>query len=382
MLDLAGDFRYPCRPFSNRPGGMQRADFRFDLPEDLIAKYPAPQRSGSRLLCLDGVSGGVEHRQFNDLPQMLREGDLLVFNDTRVIPARLFGQKATGGRVEILLERFSDASMALAQIRASKAPRVGTEIRLLEKNGEQTGAIVVTVTGRQGSLYELAFPADRGVLQVLGQYGHVPLPPYIDRRDEAVDEQRYQTVYAREPGAVAAPTAGLHFDQALLDQLAGQGVRSAFVTLHVGAGTFTPVRVDDIREHRMHSEWIEVSADVVAQICATRQRGGRVIAVGTTSVRSLEAACAPGHLQPFRGDTDIFIYPGYRFACVDAMITNFHLPESTLLMLVSAFAGQQHVLAAYREAVARRYRFFSYGDAMWIEGSLPPLLREKEQAGP
>ncbi len=358
---------------------MQRAEFHFDLPPHLIAKYPAAQRTDSRLLCLDGVNGAVRHRQFGDLPQMLNAGDLLVFNDTRVIPARLFGQKASGGRVEILLERFSDASRALAQVRASKTPKVGSQIRLLEKNGDQPGEIEVTVIGRQDNLFELAFPVGREILQVLEQYGHVPLPPYIDRQDDAGDSQRYQTVYAREPGAVAAPTAGLHFDQPLLQQLASQGVQSAFVTLHVGAGTFTPVRVDDIREHRMHSEWIEVSEAVVDQARIARQRGGRVIAVGTTSVRSLETASASGSLQAYRGDTDIFIYPGYRFACVDAMITNFHLPESTLLMLVCAFAGQQNVLAAYREAVIQRYRFFSYGDAMWVAGSLPPLLREQGQ---
>jgi S-adenosylmethionine:tRNA ribosyltransferase-isomerase len=381
-LDLVGDFRYPCRLFSNRPGGMQRADFRFDLPAELIAKYPAAQRSGSRMLCLDGVGGGVQHRQFADLPGLLDAGDLLVFNDTRVIPARLFGQKASGGRVEILLERFNGSSTALAQVRASKTPKTGSEIRLLEKPGDWPGDIVVTVTGRRGRLFELAFPEGREIMQILDQCGHVPLPPYIDRQDEAADLQRYQTVYAREPGAVAAPTAGLHFDQPLLQQLASQGVRSAFVTLHVGAGTFTPVRVDDIREHRMHSEWIEVSEEVVSQVRLARQRGGRVIAVGTTSVRSLETACASGSLQAYRGDTDIFIYPGYRFACVDAMITNFHLPESTLLMLVCAFAGQDKVLAAYREAVVRRYRFFSYGDAMWVEGRLPSLLRERARVDP
>ncbi len=358
---------------------MQRADFRFDLPEELIAKYPAAQRSGSRLLCLDGVGGEVRHRQFSDLPDLLDAGDLLVFNDTRVIPARLHGQKASGGKVEILLERFYGESKALAQVRASKTPKAGSEIRLLEKAGNRPGDITVTVTGRQDNLFELAFPGDREILQILEQFGHVPLPPYIDRQDEAADLQRYQTVYAREPGAVAAPTAGLHFDQALLDQLASKGVQSSFVTLHVGSGTFAPVRVDDVREHRMHSEWIEVSEEVVQRVRSTRRRGGRVIAVGTTSVRSLETACASGSLQAYRGDTDIFIFPGYRFACVDAMITNFHLPESTLLMLVCAFAGREEVLAAYREAVNRNYRFFSYGDAMWVEGSRPPLLQKMEQ---
>lgn len=357
---------------------MQRADFRFDLPEELIAKYPASQRTGSRLLCLDGVNGAMRHRQFSDLPQWLNPGDLLVFNDTRVIPARMFGNKSSGGRVEMLLERITGESTALAQMRASKTPKAGSRIQLLEKAGDHLSEFVLTVIGRQDNLFELEFPAGRQVLEILEQCGHVPLPPYINREDETPDLQRYQTVYAREPGAVAAPTAGLHFDEALLDQLASKGVQSAFLTLHVGAGTFTPVRVDDIRQHRMHSEWIEVSEEVVEQVRQTRQRGGRVIAVGTTSVRSLETACASGRMKAYSGDTDIFIYPGYRFTCVDALITNFHLPESTLLMLVCAFAGQDNVLAAYQEAVARAYRFFSYGDAMWIEGSLPPLLKEKD----
>lgn len=351
---------------------MQRTDFHFDLPAELIAKYPATQRSGSRLLCLEGVTGAVQHRQFIDLPDLLKPGDLLVFNDTRVIPARLFGQKTSGGRVEILLERILDDTTALVQLRASKTPKTGAHIVLLEKSGDRPSGLSVTVVGRRDNLFELEFPRDTGVLKVLDTLGHVPLPPYIDRQDDETDLARYQTVYARQPGAVAAPTAGLHFDQALLDRLASQGVESGFVTLHVGSGTFQPIRVDDIREHAMHAEWIEVSPQLVAQVEQTRRRGGRVIAVGTTSVRCLETASQTGELLPYTGDTSIFIYPGYRFACIDVLLTNFHLPESTLLMLVSAFAGQEHVLQAYRDAVEHRYRFFSYGDAMWIEGSLPP----------
>ena len=338
---------------------MKRADFHFDLPEELIAKYPAAERSGSRLLCLDGVGGGVAHRQFTELPDLLNAGDLLVFNDTRVIPARLFGQKASvgrkesagrkasvgqkvsGGKVEILLERVVGDRRVLAQLRASKAPREGVGIQLFEKNARDLAGVTVTVVGRHDNLFELDFPADRGIFEVLDELGHVPLPPYIDRQDEAPDLQRYQTVYAREPGAVAAPTAGLHFDEALLQRLADRGVGSAFVTLHVGAGTFQPVRVEDIRDHSMHAEWIELSSQVCEQIAQTRARGARVIAVGTTSVRCLETASRGGELKPYCGDTDIFIYPGYRFACVDALITNFHLPESSLLMLVSAFAGRR-----------------------------------------
>jgi S-adenosylmethionine:tRNA ribosyltransferase-isomerase len=297
-----------------------------------------------------------------------------------VIPARLFGQKASGGRVEILLERLIDGNRALAQLRASKSPKAGTGIHLLEKNGKALSGLIVTVAGRQDDLYELDFPAGSVVFEVLEQLGHVPLPPYISRQDDAGDRQRYQTVYARQPGAVAAPTAGLHFDQALLQQLAAKGVASAFVTLHVGAATFQPVRVEDIRQHRMHAEWIEVSSQVCEQVLQTRARGGRVIAVGTTSVRCLETASRTGTLAPFVGETDIFIYPGYRFACVDALITNFHLPESTLLLLVSAFAGRQAVLEAYRQAVAHRYRFFSYGDAMLIQGRCKPSMLEQTES--
>ncbi len=342
---------------------MRRTDFHFDLPPELIAQHPAAERSASRLLCLDGDSGALADRQFRDLPQLLRAGDLLVFNDTRVIPARLFGRKETGGRVEVLVERVLDAHRVLAHVRASKSPKAGGQLSL-------EGGITADVLGRQGELFELTLSGDAGesALDLLERHGHMPLPPYIARADANDDRERYQTVYADKRGAVAAPTAGLHFDQAMLDTLAAQGVASAFVTLHVGAGTFQPVRVDDIRDHRMHAETIEVSETVVAAVARTRARGGRVVAVGTTSVRSLESAARAGggELRPFAGDTDIFITPGYEFRVVDVLLTNFHLPESTLLMLVSAFAGYENIMAAYRHAVDERYRFFSYGDAMLL----------------
>lgn len=343
---------------------MQRSDFHFDLPEDLIAYRPAAQRDGSRLLAVEGEAAPA-HRQFPDIVDYLQAGDLLVFNDTRVIPARLYAQKQTGGRVEILIERMLDEHRAIAHLRASKSPKAGAVLSLAANEQADPGGDRVEVTGRDGALFALRF--DRPVLDVLQQWGHMPLPPYIDRQDEAEDRERYQTVYASRDGAVAAPTAGLHFTEALIAQCREKGVDTAFVTLHVGAGTFQSVRVDDIREHQMHSEYIEVSDAVCRQVEAARARGGRVVAVGTTSVRSLESACrASGQLAPFQGDSDIFIYPGYRFKCVDAMITNFHLPESTLIMLVSAFMGRERILAAYREAVAQRYRFFSYGDAMLL----------------
>lgn len=338
---------------------MKRTDFHYDLPDELIARYPAPERSASRLLVLDRQSGALQDRQFRELPAFLRPGDLLVFNNTRVIPARLFGQKETGGKVEILVERITGEQTCLAHVRASKSPKPGSRI-LIEGGGE------LLMEGREGELFQLRHTSDGSLLQRLEQSGHMPLPPYIDRADEALDQQRYQTVYAEKPGAVAAPTAGLHFDDAVLEQLRVNGVETAFVTLHVGAGTFQPVRADDIRDHQMHAEWLSVDADIVARIQATKARGGRVIAVGTTSVRCLETAAQSGQLQPFEGDTRIFIYPGYQFRVIDGLITNFHLPESTLIMLVSALAGQDNVLQAYRHAVAQRYRFFSYGDAMLI----------------
>ncbi len=336
---------------------MQRADFYFDLPADRIAQRPLEQRTASRLLCLDGRTGRLDDRVFSDLPQVLEPGDMLVVNDTQVIRARLFGAKATGGRVEILIERVTGQRSALAQVRASKTPRAGTVITL-------DGSGRVTVGGRQDTLFELVF--DEPVDTVMSASGHVPLPPYIDRADDAADAARYQTVYADKPGAVAAPTAGLHFDDALLADLEARGIGRTTVTLHVGAGTFQPVRVDDVAEHRMHAERVVVDASVCEAVRDTRQRGGRVVAVGTTAVRSLEAAAASGTLEPFDGDTRLYIVPGYRFRAVDAMITNFHLPESTLLMLVCAFAGHAPVMAAYRHAVEQGYRFFSYGDAMFL----------------
>ncbi len=337
---------------------MQRQDFHFDLPAELIAQFPAAERAASRLLMLDGADGVLRDLQFRDLPGLLRRGDLLVFNDTRVIPARLFGEKASGGKVEVLVERILDSARVLAHVRASKSPKPGSWLTL-------EGALEAEMLGRQGDLFELRFSGGE-VLELLKRYGRMPLPPYIERDAAGADAERYQTVYARREGAVAAPTAGLHFDETMLTQLEAQGIERAFVTLHVGAGTFQPVRVDDIREHVMHHEYLEVSAETCAAIAATRARGGRVVAVGTTVVRSLESAARGGELQPFRGETDIFIYPGYEFRVVDALVTNFHLPESTLLMLVSAFAGYDHVMAAYRHAVAQRYRFFSYGDAMFV----------------
>lgn len=341
---------------------MQRADFHYELPEELIARYPSEQRSDCRLLCVEGSSGALTHRRFPDLLSLLAPGDLLVFNDTRVIPARLHGHKASGGKIEMLLERPLDAHRGLVHLRSSKSPKPGTEL-IFE------GGIHAVVEGRQEALFELRFLGETPMIALLEAHGHMPLPPYITRDDELSDRERYQTVYARRDGAVAAPTAGLHFDQPLLDELAEKGVQSAFVTLHVGAGTFQPVRVDDIREHHMHSEWVEVSAATCAQIRATQAAGKRVIAVGTTSVRCLESAClhsADGQIAPFSGDTDIFIYPGYQWRCVDALITNFHLPESTLMMLVSAFGGYDTIMHAYREAVESRYAFFSYGDAMFL----------------
>jgi S-adenosylmethionine:tRNA ribosyltransferase-isomerase len=337
---------------------MQRSDFTYELPDELIARYPAEQRAQSRLLVLDGDSGDIRDRQFADLPDFLRPGDLLVLNDTRVIPARLRGRKASGGAVEVLVERILTDGEVLAHVRASKSPKPGMLLTLEE-------AFDVAVLGREGDLFRLKFPGE-DVVELLEQYGHLPLPPYIDRPDEILDRDRYQTVYAREAGAVAAPTAGLHFDTAMLDTLQAAGIETTYVTLHVGAGTFQPVREDDLSRHVMHAEQARVSQDVVDAVTRTRQRGGRVIAVGTTAVRSLESAAAEGELAPFNADTRLFILPGYRFHVVDALITNFHLPESTLLMLVSAFSGHGNIMRAYHHAVEQRYRFFSYGDAMLL----------------
>ena len=346
---------------------MRRQDFSYDLPDELIAQHPLPERSASRLLTLDGESAALAHRQFRELPQLLAPGDLLVFNDTRVLPARLWGRKETGGRVEILLERLTGERSALMHIRASKSPRPGTGIDLCADAHSDPADESITVAGREGELFVIE--SARPLAPLLARFGHMPLPPYIERSDALEDRERYQTVYARRDGAVAAPTAGLHFDEALLHALERVGVERCSVTLHVGAGTFQPVRADNIQDHQMHAEYLEVGEAACEAIRRTRQRGGRVVAVGTTAVRSLETASAQGEIAPYLGDTRLFIYPGYLFHCVDAMITNFHLPESTLLMLVSAFAGREAVLAAYAEAVRERYRFFSYGDAMFVTPS-------------
>ncbi|MDY0006489.1 MAG: tRNA preQ1(34) S-adenosylmethionine ribosyltransferase-isomerase QueA [Spongiibacteraceae bacterium] len=354
---------------------MYRSDFHFELPDALIARRPPAQRGDSRLLVLDPARPACEHRQFGELPALLSPGDLLVFNDTRVIPARLFGRKASGGQVEILVERVLDEQRLLTQVRASKAPRPGSQI-VLAARPDAAADIAVTMAARRGSWFELVFPVGETVLQVLERLGHMPLPPYIDRPDDAVDRERYQTVFSRREGAVAAPTAGLHFTDALIDACTSRGIEHGFLTLHVGAGTFQPMRVEQVEEHRMHSEWLSVGAALCEQVRACRARGGRVVAVGTTAARALESAAAGGELQAFEGETDIFIYPGYRFRAIDALITNFHLPESTLLMLVSAFAGRERVLAAYREAVAQGYRFFSYGDAMLVFPQRTPRMDE------
>ncbi|GLQ74895.1 tRNA preQ1(34) S-adenosylmethionine ribosyltransferase-isomerase QueA [Vibrio penaeicida] len=345
---------------------MQVSDFHFELPDELIARYPQPERTASRLLQLEGDSGALIDGTFKDVLEQVQPGDLLVFNNTRVIPARMFGRKASGGKLEALVERVLDEHTILAHVRCSKPPKPGTEL-FLGENDEYLAEMVA----RHDVLFEIKFKSDKNVLDILNDIGHMPLPPYIDRPDEDTDKERYQTVYNEKPGAVAAPTAGLHFDEALLEQIKGKGVEFAYVTLHVGAGTFQPVRVDNINDHHMHAEYVEVPQDVVDAIAATKKRGGRVIAVGTTSVRSLESAAQEAkkkgvEFEPFFGDTEIFIYPGYEYQLVDCLITNFHLPESTLIMLVSAFAGYDNVMRAYEHAVQEQYRFFSYGDAMFI----------------
>ena len=344
---------------------MKKSDFHYDLPPELIAQAPLPERSASRLLVVPPAPAAFDDRRFSEIPGLLRAGDLLVFNDTRVIPARLFGRKATGGRVEILIERLLGDDQARAQLGVSKSPRAGARIAL-DAGGE------AEVLGRDGEFYLLCFHIEGPLEQYLRQVGRLPLPPYIQREPDAGDAERYQTVFAREAGAVAAPTAGLHFDQALLDALRARGVGFGHVTLHVGAGTFQPVRADDLSGHVMHAERISVGAALIERIHRTRAAGGRVVAVGTTVVRALEsamratAAHPEGELQPFAGESRLFILPGYRIRSVDALVTNFHLPESTLLMMVSAFAGRDRILAAYAHAVRERYRFFSYGDAMLL----------------
>ncbi|MDF2185325.1 tRNA preQ1(34) S-adenosylmethionine ribosyltransferase-isomerase QueA [Grimontia hollisae] len=345
---------------------MQVSDFHFDLPDSLIARYPQPDRTASRLLQLNGNTGELSHRQFTDILDLVEPGDLMVFNNTRVIPARVYGRKASGGKIEVLVERMLDEKTILAHVRSSKSPKPGTQL-FLGENDEFEAEMVA----RHDALFEIRFAGEQAVLDILNQVGHMPLPPYIDRPDEDSDKERYQTVYNEKPGAVAAPTAGLHFDENILAALKEKGVQTAFVTLHVGAGTFQPVRVENINDHVMHAEYAEVPQEVVDAVLATKARGNRVIAVGTTSVRSLESAAQHAkkegtELQPFFDDTQIFIYPGYEWQLVDALVTNFHLPESTLIMLVSSFAGYDHVMNAYKEAVSNEYRFFSYGDAMFV----------------
>jgi len=342
---------------------MLRSDFQYHLPDALIARHPSSMRSASRLLVINPGSGELQDSRFVDFPGKLDTGDLLVFNDTRVIPARLWGTKESGGKVEVLIERITADHEALALVRASKSPRPGS--RLLLDN-----AITVHVIERVDDLYRLAFTGEHSVLELLESHGHVPLPPYLNRSDEPQDHARYQTIYAKQTGAVAAPTAGLHFDDTIMQRLQSRGVNRAFVTLHVGAGTFAPVRVDALEDHVMHHERYEISAGTSRMIAETRHRGGRVVAVGTTVVRTLEAAMKDGLPQAGKGETNLFITPGYEFRSVDALLTNFHLPESTLLMLVCAFAGHKQTMHAYQHAIAQGYRFYSYGDAMFIESRL------------
>jgi len=342
---------------------MQRTDFQFELPPELIAQFPSKHRTESRLLSLEGETGQLSDQQFVDLLSLLKPQDLLVFNNTKVIPARLLGQKESGGKIEVLVERVLDEHRVLAHVRSSKSPGAGKRLILEDK-------LDVEVLGRHDALFELYFHSDTDVIELLEAHGRLPLPPYIERDVAKDDLERYQTVYAQHVGAVAAPTAGLHFDQQMLDSISGMGIDTAHVTLHVGAGTFQPVRVDDIKSHQMHSERIEVTEAVCGKIRDARARGGRVIAVGTTSVRALESASRSGEIAAYSGETDIFIYPGYEFKSVDAMVTNFHLSESTLLMLVSAFAGRDNVMSAYDHAIEKKYRFFSYGDAMFITRKL------------
>jgi S-adenosylmethionine:tRNA ribosyltransferase-isomerase len=342
---------------------MQRSDFHFELPDELIARFPPDTRGDSRLLCLKGADGTIEHRAFSSLLDLLQPNDLLVFNDTKVMPARLFGQKSSGGKIELLIERLIDDKLALAHMRSSRSPKPGARVWL----GEGETQFEVEVTGRQGALFVVALCGEVTWLNVMDAVGHMPLPPYIDREDQTLDQDRYQTVYAKNLGAVAAPTAGLHFNDEMMAALKAKGVDQGYVTLHVGAGTFQPVKVDDILEHQMHSEYVELDETLCQQVRKAKAAGARVIAVGTTSVRCLETASRGGDIAPFQGDTDIFIYPGYTFNCIDALITNFHLPESTLIMLVSALAGYDNTMAAYKAAVEEQYRFFSYGDAMFVE---------------
>jgi S-adenosylmethionine:tRNA ribosyltransferase-isomerase len=339
---------------------MKLKDFFYHLPEELIAQFPATRRTDSRLLVVDRDKQNFEDKLFTDIESLLNPGDLLVMNDTRVIPARLFGQKQSGGKLEVLIERVLNDHEVLAQIRASKSPRPGS---ILNFDNEVTAKVI----GRNDAFFHLHFLQEQSVLDILDKIGHIPLPPYIQRSDKSEDMERYQTVYAQHPGAVAAPTAGLHFDTELLARLEQKGIKTGYVTLHVGAGTFQPVRVEDIAEHKMHKEWVSVTPTLISLVEEAKRAGGRVIAIGTTTVRCLETAALAGKLKPYEGETEIFITPGFEFKVVDALLTNFHLPESTLLMLVSAFAGYELIMDAYRYAVKHKYRFFSYGDAMLIQ---------------
>ena len=342
---------------------MKKSDFNYDLPEHLIAQKPLDERVASRLLCMDKKTGEMKDRQFTDFVGLIDENDLLILNDTKVIPARLYGKKETGGKIEILIERVVDSCHAVAHIRASKSPKAGALIELDQD-------LFCHVTGRDNDLFYLEFPAEKTVFELLDQIGHIPLPPYITRDDDADDLTRYQTVFASQVGAVAAPTAGLHFDLATMEVLAQKGVSKAYVTLHVGSGTFQPVRVDDLSEHIMHKEYYSVPQETVDAIQKTRAVGGRVIAIGTTAVRAIESASVTGQLKAGAGDTDLFITPGYQFKSIDAMLTNFHLPESTLLMLISAFSEYKYVMNAYQYAIRKSYRFFSYGDAMFLSANI------------
>lgn len=350
---------------------MKTREFHYQLPDRLIAQKPCDVRSQSRLLHYSRRNKSIKHLQFNQIVDLIQPEDLLIFNNTRVIPARIYGFKETGGKVEILVERLTSESQCLAHVRASKTPKTGNKITLCKKDASLPNAdkseFALTVAGREGDLFILNSETGTNIADIMESVGHMPLPPYIEREDSLEDFSRYQTVYGDVPGAVAAPTAGLHFDDDLLKQLADKDIDSAFVTLHVGAGTFQPVRSDLIEDHVMHYEYLEVPQETVDKCTQARQRGGRIIAVGTTTVRSLESASQSGELKPYSGETDIFIYPGYHFKSIDALITNFHLPESTLLMLISAFAGKDEMLRCYEEAVTEEYRFFSYGDAMFIE---------------
>lgn len=345
---------------------MQLKDFTYSLPSELIAQEALAERSASRLLHLQIITdteslAPLSDKHFNDIVDLIDANDLLIFNNTRVIPARLTGQKESGGKVEVLIERVLDERRALVHVRANKSPKAGGKLLLADE-------VNAEVVARHDDLFEIVFLHETSVYEILETYGHIPLPPYIEREDTEEDRERYQTVFAEEVGAVAAPTAGLHFTPELLQALADKGVETAKVTLHVGAGTFLPVRVDNLEDHIMHAEWVEVDQSTCDAVAACKARGGKIVAVGTTSVRSLESAAnASGELQPFTGDTRLFITPGFQFNVVDAMITNFHVPESTLLMLVSAFSGYENIMNAYKHAVAEKYRFFSYGDAMFLE---------------